>query len=149
MSEDPYFGLPFLPLVHRLRIGFALHFLIVPSPPPLLSSSYADPMPTAEVSRSGVKDPPWATHHSSFSASQEGGSLRTLSRGTDVPFSGLPVGLSLPPFRIDYPEVRSAPFSSGPVHYSLNCRVLFSCRDRQYLGLTSDPMPTAKVSSLV
>ena len=86
---------------------------------------------------------------SSFSASREGGSLRTLSRGTDVPFSGLPVGPSLPPFRIGYSEVRSAQFSSGPVHYSLNCRVPFSCRHRQYLGLTSDPLPTAEVSSPV
>ena len=86
---------------------------------------------------------------SSFSASREGGTLRTLSSGTDVPISGLLVGPSLPPFRIGYPEDLSARFSSGLVHYSLNCQVLLSCRHRQYLGLTSDPMPTAEVSSPV
>ena len=44
--EDPYFGLPPLPPVHRLRIGFAIHFLavmalaLVPFPPPSVSWSY-------------------------------------------------------------------------------------------------------------
>ena len=42
--EDPYFGLPPLPPLHRLRIGFSLHFLavvalaLVPLPPPSFSS---------------------------------------------------------------------------------------------------------------
>ena len=96
-TSSPSWLSPSSPCCHRQSLGLT-----------------SDPMPTAEVSRSGVKDPSWAfiltLSRVLLRKSRGWLALHRLPWYRCTFFFRLLVGPYLPPFRISYPEVRSARF---------------------------------------
>ena len=128
------------------RIPICTSFTFVPLPPPFVTLGLTPALgPTTGVYRTGVKDPTLSRVFFLFK------SRRWLARH---PLPWYQCTDFRPPRRPVSSESLTDWLSGSPlcpvlIRVHLNCRVLFSCRHRQYLGLTSDPMPTAKVSSPV